>query len=314
MENNSKMKVPKSRTLNENVSPFQIELDDHRGRYLQSTNMSPRFQPYAENIDAGSPLARYLFSASPISRKVMIGDEAFTSPTFGSSKYGSSRHSLLRRSRSPLSAIENAPRLSPPMYGTPVKVDDEVLVMDDILVRRMSGEKNGRSSSSSSGRGSSSSSKSVFKTDICRAWEESGNCRYNSKCQIAHGKELHPSRLSMMSKYEAQTSKSPLSAGSRIHGPSSQSCGKSYAAAVSGKEVTTSEQASHEPHHSLVNSNTFNDWSPLDDGIDVVLPNVSDKAPSREEVDTHIFRILYAPSTKRRLPVFEEICQCEENP
>jgi hypothetical protein len=24
----------------------------------------------------------------------------------------------------------------------------------------------------------------VFKTDICKAWEDSGNCRYNSKCQV----------------------------------------------------------------------------------------------------------------------------------
>ncbi|MCI72052.1 zinc finger protein 36 C3H1 type-like 2-like, partial [Trifolium medium] len=53
--------VSKLRTLNENVPPMQIELDDTRGRYLQSTTMSPGFQPYAENIDFGSPppLARY---------------------------------------------------------------------------------------------------------------------------------------------------------------------------------------------------------------------------------------------------------------
>lgn len=136
--NNSKMKVPKAKTLNENVSPLQIEMDDQRGRYLQSMTMSPRFQPYAENIDVGSPLVRYFLAGSPISGKVTPAGEAFTSPTFGSSKYrsaivqqycgNSSYGSRGRMSLSPLSTVENfeiAPLMSPPMYGTPVKVDEE---------------------------------------------------------------------------------------------------------------------------------------------------------------------------------------------
>jgi hypothetical protein len=200
---NGKRKVSKMRTLNENVPPLQIELDDARGRYLQSTTMSPGFQSYAENDFGSPPLARYFYAGSPLSGK---SSDSFNSPLFGASKYRSTKMqqysgggtssgnssfgSRGRLSLSPLSSIENFEIKSPPMYRTPVKGDEEVIVMDDIQVRPKSGGKSGRSSSSSSsGRGSSSSSssssrKSVFKTDLCRAWEDSGNCRYNSKCQV----------------------------------------------------------------------------------------------------------------------------------
>lgn len=37
------------------------------------------------------------------------------------------------------------------------------------------------------------SSNSLYKTELCRSFEETGSCRYGSKCQFAHGKdELRP--------------------------------------------------------------------------------------------------------------------------
>merc|ERR1719443_1754235 len=34
---------------------------------------------------------------------------------------------------------------------------------------------------------------SLYKTELCRSWEETGSCRYGGKCQFAHGKsELRP--------------------------------------------------------------------------------------------------------------------------
>ncbi|XP_027347107.1 uncharacterized protein LOC113858602 [Abrus precatorius] len=337
MENawsNSKMKVLKLRTLHENVPPLQIELDDRRGRYLQPTTMSPRFQPYTENIDVGSPFARYFFAGSPLSGKVAPAGEAFTPPTFGSSKYrtakvqpycgnssgSSSFGSRGRLSPSPLSSIENleiASLVSPSMYRTPVKGDDDVIVMDDILVRPMSGGKNGRSSSSS-GRGSSSSSstsKSVLKTEICRAWEETGNCRYDSKCQFAHGKEeLHPSRPSMKSKSGAQTSKSSIRAGSSLYGPSSRIV-RQQGAVAEYVRMTLSQPTSPDLHHSRANFKTLNDWSPVDDGIEVFLPsNGSDKTPSREEVNAYISSIPHGVTAKRRLPVFAALCLGQRSP
>ena len=29
----------------------------------------------------------------------------------------------------------------------------------------------------------------LYKTELCRSWEEKGTCRYGSKCQFAHGEE-----------------------------------------------------------------------------------------------------------------------------
>ncbi|CAK8578053.1 unnamed protein product [Lathyrus sativus] len=322
MENamsNGKMKVSKLRTLNENFSPLQIELDEKRGRYLQSATMSPGFQHYTEKFDAGSPLAQYFYAGSPISSK---SGEAFNSPLFGSSKYRSANSSFGSRGRlslSPLSSIENfelkPPQKSPPMYRTPVKVEEEVIVMDDIQVRPMFGGKGGRSSSSSSSRGSSSSSsstKSLFKTDICRAWEESGNCRFNSKCQFAHVREeLHPGRFSMKNKSEAQMGKISIRQGPYIYDPNTHIVQEHHEVAEPERVVTIpmiSQPPSPEHHRMHTNSNTISDWSPLDDGIECFLPNCSDRVPSKEEVDAHIFGILNQPTTKRRLPVFAALC------
>lgn len=51
------------------------------------------------------------------------------------------------------------------------------------------------SSSSSGGRSIESelSQQSLYKTELCRSYEETGSCRYGAKCQFAHGKaELRP--------------------------------------------------------------------------------------------------------------------------
>jgi hypothetical protein len=94
--------------------------------------------------------------------------------------------------------------------------------------------------------------------------------------------------------------------------PDSHIVPESAEVAESGPVVTRlarSQPALPEPHNTQANSNTISDWSPLDDGIEVVLPNGSDRVPSREEVDAYIFRILNKPTTKRRLPVFTEFCK-----
>ncbi|KAM7250968.1 hypothetical protein ACFE04_022851 [Oxalis oulophora] len=50
-------------------------------------------------------------------------------------------------------------------------------------------------------------------------------------------------------------------------------------------------------------------WSPLDDGIQVTLPSQPNQEPSREAINAHINSVLYGSTTKRRLPVFTQICQ-----
>ncbi|KAI4299063.1 hypothetical protein L6164_032557 [Bauhinia variegata] len=146
-----------------------------RGRYHQSVI------PYEENLD----MLNYILGRTLVARKVASAGEAFNSPTVGSGKYmsviaqqyigaGSGNSSCgigAELSVSPLSTLENL-EAAPPVYGTPLKVDEEVLVMDEIL--------------------------------------ESGNCSYSSQCQFAYGnEELNgPTRFSFKTKYEGQEGKS----------------------------------------------------------------------------------------------------------
>ncbi|GAU26809.1 hypothetical protein TSUD_289140 [Trifolium subterraneum] len=74
------------------------------------------------------------------------------------------------------------------------------------------------------------------------------------------------------------------------------------------RRLTISQPASSQPHCSHANSNTISEWSPLDDGIEVVLPNVSGRNPTREEVEANIVGTLNQRTT-RRLPVFDAICK-----
>ncbi|OMO86877.1 Zinc finger, CCCH-type [Corchorus olitorius] len=62
------------------------------------------------------------------------------------------------------------------------------------------------------------------------------------------------------------------------------------------------------PDFGAATSTNETDWSPQDDGIDVTLPSLSGKTPSRGDVDAYIDKILYGPATRRRLPVFSAIC------
>ncbi|KAJ4950458.1 hypothetical protein NE237_027290 [Protea cynaroides] len=60
-------------------------------------------------------------------------------------------------------------------------------------------------------------------------------------------------------------------------------------------------------------SSTAVGWSPEDDGIEIQIPSSSiEKPAAREAVDSYINAVLYGPSRRRRLPVFEEICPAEE--
>lgn len=152
-------KIPKLNSINGSVSPINTRL----------------------NID--STLIRYLRGGSPILSSSCNGNnDAFYSPAI------SANNSSFGRSLSPLSSVENV--MSTPMFGTPVKVvDDDVLVMDGILVESVSGGRSSRSLASDSSDSPSNSSSSspgirAYKTDLCRSWEDFGHCRYGSKCQV----------------------------------------------------------------------------------------------------------------------------------
>ncbi|WOH14108.1 hypothetical protein DCAR_0933624 [Daucus carota subsp. sativus] len=235
---------------------------------------------------------------------------------------------------------------SPIVFTTPVKVEEDVVVMDGVLVGPVSGGRHRSLSMSDSGGSSSSAGKGFYKMEMCRTWEDFGSCRYGAKCQFAHGKEeLRPIRFSNKSKLEAQICKSYTSGscsyGSKcrfIHqqnnspesakdspftvisstpqtvsqSDSSASATDSPVSVISSKTRTVSPiKLENAMNTSESSSFTFakTDWSPLDDGIDVVLPcsSSTDKAP-RGEIDAYINSVLYGPSKRMKLPVFAAIC------
>ncbi|GLT96667.1 hypothetical protein SLE2022_142730 [Rubroshorea leprosula] len=283
-------------------------------------------------------------------------------PARGSFSPYSSQESLVKYLRSSSSSIGNISSgkgsfkssVSPFSENTPVKLaEDDVLVVDGILVASDSGVGGSRSSSSSSGSGAS------HKTEMCRAWEDFGHCRFSSKCQFAHGKEeLRPNRFPIRNKSETQMCKSYASTGSCIYGPKCHLIHPvimETTAVISEMDSATSpahnnqnpratikpEGSSSIPNPTVKSDSTcitasystystikpkfckspisikpeispkmvtnVNNWSPVDDGIEVTLPSHPDKVPSRKETNMYIYKILYGLST-RRLPVFHEIC------
>ncbi|KAK1349825.1 C3H1-type domain-containing protein [Heracleum sosnowskyi] len=235
---------------------------------------------------------------------------------------------------------------SPIVFSTPVKVMEDVVVMDGVLVGPVSGGRDRSLSMSDSGGSSSSGGNGFYKTEICRQWEDFGSCRYGAKCQFAHGKEeRRPTRFSNKSKLETQIcnlyTSGSCSYGFRcrfIHQQNnSPASGKDSSFTVTSSTPQTLSQsdssasATDSPvsvipfktrtvspikQENAMNSSesstiTFarTDWSPLDDGIKVLLPcsSSTDKALQRD-VGAYINSILYGSSERKTLPVFAAIC------
>lgn len=193
-------KAPRFRTFTTNISPLSLNPQNFVGRGINHHQQkSPIFDPYASsescsdspNLD--SPLIRYLLWSSGSSG----GSEGRAT---GRSRGGFS-------SPFPLASIENfetPPIRSTPVFKTPVKVEEDVLVMDGILVDSIESKNNpkasgynvrvrpSRTSFDSGGKSSSSFSSSsagsenkVYKLEKCQSWEDSGTCRFGSKCYVS---------------------------------------------------------------------------------------------------------------------------------
>ncbi|KAK3010741.1 hypothetical protein RJ639_011294 [Escallonia herrerae] len=259
----------------------------------------PGFNVYAsanggDSLD--SPLIRYLRSGSPAA----LSGDSFNTPVVKVAKYrastlpnpysGSSGNSSLggrfgSSSGSPLPVFEKlemASLRSPPVFRTPVKFEEDgTVVMDGIPVgpAARGGGARGRPSPflSDSGGSSSSGRKGIYKS--CRSWEDSGTCRFGSKCQVP-----------------IPTAASP----------------REQAAASTTYQSVAPEKPEYAITRSGIRNITFagTDWSPEDDGIEVALPSASTtgKSPLREDVDACICSILHGPSKRKRLTVFAELC------
>ncbi|KDP44016.1 hypothetical protein JCGZ_05483 [Jatropha curcas] len=172
--------------------------------------------PINTRLNADSVLMRYLRGAPPMTSLSGngIGDDGFFSPTVSArSSLGSCSNSRnFGRSLSPLSSMENV--MSPPVFGTPIKVvDEDVLVMDGILVESTSGGRVSRTLSSySSGSPSNFSSSAgirAYNMELCRSSEDFGHCRFGSNFQFAQSKEeLRPTCFPMKNKNQTHSFKS----------------------------------------------------------------------------------------------------------
>ncbi|XP_031475574.1 uncharacterized protein LOC116247539 [Nymphaea colorata] len=127
------------------------------------------------------------------------------SPIIIPATHEQSTHIPLHRrflSTSPISTGSNLSCLALP---TPVKMtingkmqEEDVVVMEGVLVTSSASTGTWpRSSPAAAGSSLSptslSSTSVLYKTEMCRSWEETGACRYGARCQFAHGKqELRP--------------------------------------------------------------------------------------------------------------------------
>ncbi|RAL39581.1 hypothetical protein DM860_003114 [Cuscuta australis] len=170
-------KTPTIKYLDGKVLPVGIG----RGLFEAPIPLSPVFDPYISSGSSNSPS-----SLSPFFRRSGSGVPFDLSDGGGGRGVGF---------RSPLASIENLlpqPSRSPiaSLLKTPVKVEEDVIVMDGILVKQKGSSTRSRGTSSDSG-----DKNSFYKRDKCLFWEESGSCRLGSKCQFAHGQEeLRPAR------------------------------------------------------------------------------------------------------------------------
>ncbi|XP_019171491.1 PREDICTED: mRNA decay activator protein ZFP36-like [Ipomoea nil] len=307
-------KTPTFKLLDGNAVPIH-------NRFHTPVPLSPVFDPYelSENFNTPNP-------PSPLVQRLRSGSSV---PFDG----GGSRSSGTRGGfGSPLSSIENLltqPLGSPvTVFKTPVKVEEDVIVMDGFPVNPKGGSGSGSGSSRSRGTGSSDSVQG-YKKDLCRFWHLYCFCKFGRTCQFAHGfEELHPRvRPQVPRNYKSQICRSVYTTGSCAYGamcryyhpgqpnPAVQSPAPRAEVAV---PVTTPTVVKDPP--SAGNSSTSatastssasgnTDWSPQDDGIETPLPG---KAPEGD-VYSHIQRVLYGPSARKRLPIFSDICSEPES-
>ncbi|KAL9242051.1 hypothetical protein vseg_016094 [Gypsophila vaccaria] len=170
-----------------------------------------------------------------------------------------------------------------------VRMEEDMLVMDGVLIGP-------KSSPSLSG--------SLYKTELCKSWEDSGYCRYGSKCQFAHGKEelrTFPNRLRNLKKLEQLQVNKPKSS------PSSSSASPKNVFSLDGTAITPGKSSSTSSKLTKPPPLLSKNWSPMDDGITGSIPHPIGSFPIEANVEDCL-KVLYGPTTRKRLPVFRETC------
>ncbi|KAH7575631.1 hypothetical protein ACOSP7_004585 [Xanthoceras sorbifolium] len=167
------------------------------------------------------------------------------------------------------------------------------------------------------------------KSEICKSYI-TGSCLYGSKCHFVHqmmtdSALVFTTQTDSPTKPEQAAIKTPKTPLAFTNGP--EHTNKTFITPTAFKfeqpsktpTITIkSDQTNKIPNSiakavptggtSITNVTGKDNWSPEDDGIEVVLPSHSDNSPSKKDVDAYINSVLYQPSARRRLPVFAEIC------
>ncbi|CAM6051116.1 unnamed protein product, partial [Sphagnum compactum] len=82
---------------------------------------------------------------------------------------------------------------------------------------------------------------SLYKTELCRSWEETGYCRYSTKCQFAHGNEdLRP--VPRHPKYKTEICRSYTETGLCSYGKRCRFIHKSTSSSTTASPVSDDSQ------------------------------------------------------------------------
>lgn len=303
---------------------------DHRSPIQQCLSVYDNVAPLHTStpVSTKSILMKYLLSVSPSDELLSTPENCPTARNHLGNSSSCSTESYSRSgidrlhgssiSMSPLSVLENmsVKPLRSSLRSQAMKVEEDVLVMDGVLVESVApGCRRSRSFTDGMSRLPSAGASTFYKTEICRAWEDTGTCGFGVKCRFAHGKEeLRPthvpskikSEMNMFKTYSSVVGYSPRNRiVPKVATPPSS---KEAAGTLSTSAITTATTT--ELKQPLTDRLTFGSrkWCPLDDGIDISLPFLDGQPTSKDAVYDYIHGILYGPAQKKRLPVFAAIC------
>ncbi|KAK9069544.1 hypothetical protein SSX86_011448 [Deinandra increscens subsp. villosa] len=215
---------------------------------------------------------------------------------------------------------------SPMHFSNIVKVEEDVVVFDGVHVNDLPADRSRSSSFSlTDSGGSSSSSGKSRKREPCLSYlENSGFCRYGTRCQVfpyqltclsailvniichcsslsqfAHGnQEQHLVPFSFKSMLEIPCKSYSLS-GSCSFGSNCRFLHNEASTPTFSTPRTVSQIKPDGPISSIVKLKSSN-WSPMDDDITTHL---------NQDFDSYINKVLYGPRRIKRPPVFTWICQ-----
>ncbi|KJA26025.1 hypothetical protein HYPSUDRAFT_133723 [Hypholoma sublateritium FD-334 SS-4] len=118
------------------------------------------------------------------------------------------------------------PQGIPPMYAGQYYSAQEIAAQQQVMAARLQAQYTGgyeagiaspTSSSGQTGPSANNRKLGLYKTELCRSWEEKGTCRYSTKCQFAHGEdELR--KVSRHPKYKTEICKTFWVSGSCPYG------------------------------------------------------------------------------------------------